>query len=160
MAQQRWGFGWGNQPWPRDLEEMRRRVNEEFVRPVMHAVWERMPEEAKAWSPALDVFEKADSIVIKFDLPGLKQEDVDVSVTEDTLTIKGERKAEPGIKEEDYKRREISYGGFYRSVTLPSSVETQNIDAVYEDGVLRITLQRAAGAKPRKVKIQVKKGTT
>ncbi len=160
MPAQKWGFSWANQPWPRDLEEMRRRVNEEFVRPVMHAVWERMPDEAKAWSPALDIFEKGDSIVIKFDLPGLKREDIDVSVTEDSLMIKGERKPEAGVKEEDYRRSEISYGGFYRSVTLPSSVDTQNIEAVYEDGVLRITLQRAAGTKPRKVNVQVKTETS
>jgi HSP20 family protein len=161
MASERWNFSRMNPPFRpmRDLEEMRRRFDEDIVRPVMHAVWERIPEEVKTWSPAIEVFEKGENVIIKVDLPGMKQEDIDVSVTEDTLTIKGDRKRETGVRAEDYDRGEISYGSFFRSVTLPSSVDTRSIEAVYEDGILRITLQRAAGAKPRKVTVQVKKGT-
>jgi HSP20 family protein len=125
----------------------------------MHAVWERIPEEVKGWSPSIDVFEKGDNFEVKVELPGMKQEDVDVSVSDDTLTIKGERMPESRVKEDDYYRSEIAYGSFYRSIALPSSVDTKNIEAVYEDGILRVTLQRAAGAKPKKVNVQVKKGT-
>ena len=82
----------------RDLEDMRRRFDEDVIRPVMHAIWERIPEEAKTWSPAVDVFEKVDSIIVKAELPGMKQEDIDVSVAEDYLTIKGEKKRKPGLK--------------------------------------------------------------
>ncbi|HLC23856.1 MAG TPA: Hsp20/alpha crystallin family protein [Dehalococcoidia bacterium] len=142
-----------------ELEEMRRRFEEDIVRPVMHAVWERIPEEQKGWAPPIDVIERNDNFVVRVELPGMKQEDIDVSVSDDTLTIKGERKPESGIKGEDYDRSEIAYGSFYRSVVLPSSVDNKNIEAIYEDGILRVTLQRASGAKPKRVTVQVKKGT-
>ena len=144
---------------PRELEEMRRRFEDDIARPFIRAIWEHIPEEVKGWAPSIDVFEKGDNFVAKVELPGMKQEDVDVSVSDDTVTIKGERKPESGIKDEDYDRSEIAYGSFYRSVVLPSSVDTKNIEAVYEDGVLRVTLQRASGAKPKRVTVQVKKGT-
>ncbi len=144
----------------RELEEMRRRFEDDIARPFIRAIWEHIPEEVKGWAPSIDVFEKGDNFVVKVELPGMKQEDVDVSVSDDTLTIKGERKPESSVKDEDYYRSEIAYGSFYRSIALPSSVDTKNIEAVYEDGILRVTLQRAAGAKPKKVNIQVKKGTS
>jgi HSP20 family protein len=153
----------GRDPLPfrpfRDLEEMRRRFDEDVIQPVMHAVWQRIPEEAKSWSPAVDIFEKGDNLMIKTELPGMKLEDVDVYVTDDILTIKGDREPEAGIKEENYFRSEIAYGNFYRSVNLPFSVDTKSIEAVYEDGILRITLQRTAGSKPKRVTVQVKKST-
>ncbi|MEK7354302.1 MAG: Hsp20/alpha crystallin family protein, partial [Chloroflexota bacterium] len=115
------------------------------------------PEEQKGWAPPVDVFEEGDTLEVKVELPGVKQEDVDVSVSDDTLTIKGERKQESSVKDEDYYRSEITYGSFYRSIALPLSVDTKNITAVYDDGILRVTLQKAAGAKPKKVTVQVKK---
>ena len=162
MSTGRWRMGRDPSPFRplRDLEEMRRRFDEDVVQPVMHAVWQRIPEEAKSWSPAVDIFEKGDNLMIRVELPGIKLEDIDVSVTEDTLTIKGDRNPESGIKEENYFRSEVAYGSFYRSISLPFSVDTKSIDALYEDGILRITLQRAAGTKPKKVSVQVKKNTT
>ena len=159
MPEEKWGIGRdpGHFRPMRDLEDMRHRFDEDIVRPVMHAIWEHMPDEAKTWSPSIDVFEKSDSLIIKAELPGMKQEDIDVYVSEDALTIKGQKKRESGIKDTDYHRNEAVYGAFYRSINLPFSVETKNIDAVYEDGILHIILQRAAGAKPQKINIQVKK---
>lgn len=141
----------------RELDDIRRRFEDEVARPVIRSIWERLPDEMKEWAPSVDVFERGDSFVVKVEIPGVKQEDVDLSVAEDTLLIKGERKAEIGVKEADYHRSELSYGGFYRSVSLPAPVDSQNIDAVYEDGILRITLPIARGAKPKKVAIKVKK---
>ena len=141
-----------------ELEEMRRRFEDDVVRPLTRAIWERIPEEQKGWAPPIDVIENSDNFVVKVELPGMKQEDIDVSVSDDTVTIKGERKQESSVKDEDYYRSEIAYGSFYRSIALPSGVDTKNIEAVYEDGILRITLQRAAGAKPKNVTVQVKKG--
>lgn len=160
MPAERWGRhdGGGAFRPVRELEEMRRRFEDDFVRPVMHAVWERIPEEVKGWSPSVDIIEGGDTFEVKIELPGMKQTDVDVSVTDDMLAIKGERKPEGGVKNEDYYRNEIAYGTFYREIGLPAAVDTRNIEAVYEDGILRITLQRPAGAKPKKVNIQVKKG--
>ena len=160
MPADRWNFRHGQASFhaPRELEDMRRRFEDDIVRPVMRAVWERIPEEVKGWSPSVDIIERSDTFEVKVELPGMKQADVDVSVTDDTLTIKGERMPESGIKNEDYYRSEIAYGSFYRSVSLPAAVDTKNIEAVYEDGILRVTLQRAAGTKPKKVNVQVKKG--
>ena len=142
-----------------ELEEMRRRFEEDIIRPVMRSIWERIPEEQKGWAPPVDVIEKSDNFVIKVELPGIKHEDIDVSLSDDTVTIKGERKPESDIKDEDYDRSEIAYGSFYRSIALPSSVDTKSIEAVYKDGVLRVTLQKASGAKPKKSTVQVKNGT-
>jgi HSP20 family protein len=161
MPAKRWRIGRDPLPFRPipELEEMRRRFDEDVIRPVMHAVWERVPEEMKSWSPAVDVLEKGDNLLVKVELPGMKLEDISLSVTEDALTVKGERKPESAVKEEDYYRSEIAYGGFYRSVDLPFSVDTKTIEALYEEGVLRVTLQRAAGSKPKRVTVQVKKGT-
>ena len=104
MAQENWNIN--QNPWPirptREMEEMRRRFEEDIVRPAMHAIWARIPDEIKGWSPAVDVFERGDNLEIKVDLAGVKQEDVDVSVSNDTLHIKGERRPENGVKEQDY----------------------------------------------------------
>jgi HSP20 family protein len=162
MAPEKWTIP--QNPWPfrptREMEEMRRRFEDDVVRPAMRAVWERVPEDIKGWSPSVDVFEKGDYVEIKVELPGVKQEDVDVSISNDMLMIKGERRMEAGIKNEDYSRNEISYGNFYRSIALPANVDTKNIEATYEDGILRIKLQRAAGAKPRKINVEFKKSAT
>jgi HSP20 family protein len=162
MAPEKWTFG--QNPWPfrptREMEEMRRRFEDDVVRPAMHAVWERIPEDIKGWSPAVDVFEKGDTLEIKVELPGVRQEDVDVSISNDMLMIKGERRMESGIKSEDYSRNEIAYGNFYRSISLPANVDVKNIEAMYEDGILRIKLQRAAGSKPKKINVEFKKATS
>ena len=140
-----------------ELNDMRRKFEEDVIKPVMRSIYGHIPEEQKGWAPPVDVIEKSDSFVVKVELPGMRQEDIDVSVSDDTVTIKGERKPESGVKDEDYDRSEINYGSFYRSVVLPSGVDTKNMEAVYEDGILRITLQRVSGAKPKKVTVQVKK---
>jgi HSP20 family protein len=119
---------------------------------------ERIPEGVKGFSPSVDVLEREDSFEVKVELPGIKESDVEVSVSEDILTIKGERTPAEGTKQEDFYRNEIAYGSFFREITLPSKVDTKNVDAVYENGILTVTLRRAAGAKPKKVTIQVKKG--
>jgi HSP20 family protein len=145
---------------PREFEEMRRRFDEDFVQPALHAVWERIPEGVKSWSPAVDIFEKGDTITVKIEVPGMKLEDIDVNVTEDTLTVKGERRTETAVKDEDYFRSEIAYGAFFRTIDLPFNIDTKSSEAVYQDGLLIINLQRAAGSKPKRVSIQVKKSTT
>jgi HSP20 family protein len=107
--------------------------------------------------PAIDVFEKDDKFVVKAELPGMKEEDIDVSVVGDTLTIKGEKKTETEVKEEDYYRCERSYGSFVRSIPLPSTVNADKIEANYEGGVLEVSLPKVAKVKPKKVKVSAKK---
>ena len=109
------------------------------------------------WAPAIEVFEKEDKFVVKAELPGIKEEDVDVSVVDDILTIKGEKKTENEVKEEDYYRCERSYGSFFRSIGLPSNVDAKKIEASYEDGVLEVTLPKAVEAKLRKITVSTKK---
>ena len=156
-----WGFNFGTTPLRpiRDIEELSRRFENEIMRPAMHAVWDRIPDTMKAWAPPVNVVEKGDNFEVKVELPGVKQTDINVSVADDVLMVSGERKPDAGVKDEDYRRVEIATGAFYRSIMLPAAVDTKNVEAVYEDGMLRITLQREASAKAKKVNITVKKGT-
>jgi HSP20 family protein len=158
MAMERWRPRWGMTPWRpfRELEDVERRFDETFGRPTLPSLWWRFPEET-GWIPALDVFEKDNKLVVKAEIPGMKEEDIDVSVVGDTLTIKGERKSETEVKDEDYYRCERSYGSFFRSIPLPSAVDANKIEANYEDGVLEVTLPKTAAAKRKKVKVAAKK---
>lgn len=158
MAMERWRPRWGMTPWrpSRELEDVERRFDEIFGRPTLPSLWWRFPEET-GWIPALDVFEKDNKLVVKAEIPGMKEEDIDVSVVGDTLTIKGERKSETEVKDEDYYRCERSYGSFFRSIPLPSAVDANKIEANYEDGVLEVTLPKTAAAKRKKVKVAAKK---
>ena len=110
--------------------------------------------------PAVDVFEKEDKFVVKAELPGMKEEDVDVSVIGDTLSIKGEKKTETEIKDENYYRCERSYGSFYRSIPIPSNVDANKIEASFEDGVLEVALPKSAEVKPKRIAVSAKKKTT
>jgi HSP20 family protein len=162
MVIERWRPRWGLTPWRpiRDMEDMERRFDELFSRPFLPATWRRLPLEERGWAPAIEVFEKGDKFVIKAEVPGMKEEDVDVSVVGDTLTIRGEKKAESEVNEEDYYCCERSYGSFFRSIALPSTVDAKKIEASYEDGVLEVTLSKAAEVKPKKVPISAKKITS
>ena len=110
--------------------------------------------------PAVDVFEKADKFVVKAELPGIKEEDIHVSVVGDTLSIRGEKKTETEVKEEDYYRSECSYGSFYRSIRVPSNVNADKISASFEDGVLDVALPKSAKVKPRRLTVSAKKKAT
>ena len=105
--------------------------------------------------PPVDVYEDAHKVVLKLEVPGIKQEDLDIRLENQTLTIKGERKFEKDEKEENFHRIERSYGSFLRSFTLPQTVDSENVQASYENGVLGITLNKKAEAKPKQVKISV-----
>jgi HSP20 family protein len=111
----------------------------------------------RTWAPAVDIFEDENSIVLKAELPGLDPKDVEVRVEDNTLYLKGERKFEREVKEENYHRIERSYGSFARSFSLPNSIESEKVDANYKDGVLTLTLPKREEAKPKAVKINVSK---
>jgi len=162
MTIERWRPTRGLTTWNplRELEEMERRFNDIFSRSYLPSIWRRIPVEERGWVPAMEVFEKEDKFVVKAELPGMKQEDIDVSVVGDTLTIKGERKAESEIKEEDYYCCERSYGSFYRSVALPSNVDAKKIGADYEDGILEVSLPKVPEVKPKKISVLAKKKVT
>lgn len=108
------------------------------------------------WSPAIDVYDSKDNILVKADLPGLTKDEIEVSIQDDNLIIKGEKKKDTEVKEENYYRTERFYGSFYRTVELPAQVEADKVDAKYEDGVLSLTLPKKEDAKPKKITIDVK----
>ena len=107
------------------------------------------------WTPALDVHEDKDSFIVRTELPGLKREDIEVSLHEGTLAISGERKAETVSEGTEVHRQERFYGKFQRALTLPTPVAADKIKAQYKDGVLTVTLPKVEEAKPKQIDISV-----
>ena len=108
----------------------------------------------RAWSPAVDVKETQDALQFHVELPGLKKEDVEITIENNVLTIAGERKFEKETKDENYHRLERSYGAFSRSFTLPTGVRSEQVEAKFENGVLAVTLPKQEESKPRKISIR------
>src|ERR1700740_2046461 len=113
-----------------------------------------------AFVPAVDIYEDEHKIVLKLEVPGMKQEDLDIRLENSTLTVRGERKFEKEEKEENFHRIERRYGSFYRAFTVPNTVNTENVKADYDAGVLRIQLEKRAEAKPKQIKVQVGGGAS
>jgi len=109
-----------------------------------------------SWSPAVDIYDSKDSILVKADIPGMKKEEIDVSVHNDCLIIKGEKKQEKEIKEKDFVRTERFYGSFNRTIRLPAEVDAEKVNATYKNGVLELVLPKKEDAKPKQIKIEVK----
>jgi HSP20 family protein len=105
-------------------------------------------------TPAVDVFERDGKVVVKAEMPGIKAEDIDVSVSEGQITISGERKEETEVKEQDYYRCERSYGRIYRSLALPAGCDTQQAEASLKDGVLEVVAPKKVEASTRKVDVK------
>ncbi len=105
---------------------------------------------------AIDMYETDDNVVVKTAIPGVKADDIDVSVTGDTLTVRAETKEEEEVKRESYLRRERRFGSYCRTVTLPGGLETDQAEADYDDGVLTLTFPKAEEVKPKSIKITSK----
>lgn len=115
----------------------------------------RQRSEVMEWAPEVDVLQKDDDLMIKAELPGVKPEDVDVTVQDGVLTVSGVRKAEEEVEHGGYYLRERRHGSFSRSMTLPEGVDEENIRARFEDGVLEITIDGAAAVRePRRIQIE------
>ena len=108
------------------------------------------------WQPAVDIYETADSIVIKAELPDVDQKDIDVRIEESTLILKGERKHADEVVKENYHRIERYFGAFQRSFSLPTSVDQEKVEANCEKGILTIILPKKEETKPKQINIQVK----
>jgi len=108
-----------------------------------------------AFVPAVDVYEDEHSIQLKLEVPGIDEKDLDIKVENNVLSVSGERKLEKEEKEENFHRVERRYGSFTRSFTLPSTVSTDDIQADYDHGVLKIRLAKRAEAKPKQIKVSV-----
>ena len=107
------------------------------------------------WTPLVDVFEDADGVTLKVELPEVEAGDVDLHVEDNTLTIRGERKFEQATVENGYQRLERAYGAFQRSFALPPTIDAEHISAESKDGILFIRLPKRAETKPRQIKVQV-----
>jgi HSP20 family protein len=138
----------------RDLATMQNRINR-FVR---ESYSPEGPEEVlttTSFAPPVDIYEDEHTIAVKMEVPGIDEKDIDVRIENTTLTVHGERKIEKEEKEENFRRVERLYGSFTRSFTLPSSVDTGQVSAHYDKGVLKISLAKKAEAKPKQIKVNV-----
>ena len=114
------------------------------------------PRASRPWSPAVDIVESENELIVKADLPDVKIEDITVHVENQTLTIKGERKFEKDDNARGYHRIERSYGAFVRSFAVPNTFDTDHIAAQFKNGVLSVTLPKKETAKPRQIKVEVR----
>ena len=135
-----------------DLETERHRL---FGRPLFPSTW-LAPKSGGQWLPEVDVTEEKDRLIVKADLPGMKQEEIAVEVSDGVLTMKGERKRESETRDAKTYRVERSYGGFLRSLTLPAGVDATKAHAAYKSGVLEIALPKLAEAKAKQIKVEVR----
>jgi HSP20 family protein len=110
------------------------------------------------WAPAVDIYETENELVVKADLPDVSEKDLDVRIENNTLTIRGERKFEKKVEEENYLRVERTYGSFSRSFSLPNTVNSEAIKADYKNGVLTVELPKRAESKPKQIKVNVTNG--
>lgn len=146
---------WEISPWRpfKELDQIRREIDR-----LWDSFFERKParvEGVSEWFPSLDVSETDGAYVVKVEVPGIDPKDIDISLMDHLLTIKGEKKQEKEEKEENYHLVERSYGSFTRSIRLPSQVQSDKIDATYKNGVLKITLPKTEEAKKKEIKIKV-----
>jgi HSP20 family protein len=132
-------------------QAMDRLFEDSFVRPSR--ALEGLGEVA---GPALDIYQKPDEVVVKAALPGVKPEEVNIDITGDTLTIKGESKAEQEINREDYLYQERRYGAFSRTVVLPIGLKSDKAEATMEDGVLTLSIPKTEEIKPKAIKVKAK----
>lgn len=137
----------------RDLATLHERMNRLFDETVARTRGIEPSELTGAWAPAVDVYEDADRYLLYAELPGLSKNDVQIELKDNVLTIKGERKFDELLKDQTAHRVERSYGQFVRSFLLPAQVEAGKVEAKFTDGVLTVTVPKAAAAKPRLIPI-------
>ena len=154
MAVMRW-HNQGLEPWSaaRDIDEVQAEMNRLFGRffgqPTQSGVSERV------WAPVADMYETKDDLVIKLDLPGMNEKDVQVSITGDLLSVKGQRLETQEVNQESYYRTERWAGRFERIFQLPIPVQADKVRATYREGVLTVTLPKVEAVKPKDIKIDV-----
>lgn len=138
-----------------DLTRLQREVNRLFEDNTRPAVRNGGPEQAslRAWSPAVDISEDGNEIVVKADLPGVKQDDIDIELTGETLTIRGERKFEDTQRKDNYVRVERAYGSFQRAFNIGVPIQADKVSASFRDGILELRLPKSEETKPKKIQV-------
>jgi HSP20 family protein len=131
------------------LTDLRDEIDRFFEAPLART------SEFLGWAPAFDVYEEKDNYVVKAELPGIKREDINVSLHEGDLIISGERKSETPGEGTEVHRAERFFGKFQRTVSLPATVATDKVSAEYKDGILTVTLPKSEAAKPKQIQVNV-----
>lgn len=139
-----------------DVLNIQREINRAFDGFFRRDTWDEDNLVPTSWSPSVDVAERNDEYVVKVELPGVSKDDVKITMQDNVLTIRGEKKEEKETKESSYHRVERSYGSFQRFFTLPTTVKSDKVDASYKDGILTISLPKAEEAKPKQIEVKVK----
>jgi HSP20 family protein len=154
MSLVRWNPARELAAWPSDLFGIQREMNKMF-----DGVFRGIGNEDytfSSWTPAVDIAEHDDEYLVKVELPGVNKDEVKLTLENNILTIRGEKKQEKETKKENYHRVERNYGAFQRSFTLPAAVKSDKIDASYKDGILTVSLPKAEEAKPKQIEVKVK----
>ncbi|HEX5412764.1 MAG TPA: Hsp20/alpha crystallin family protein [Terriglobia bacterium] len=141
----------------RDLVSTQDRFNQLFNETFSQALGEQQEVSPRGWVPPVDIYETGDSVVLKAELPGINPDDVEIRVEGGTLYLKGERKFEKKVEEQNLRRVERSYGSFTRTFSIPKTVDSEKVNAEYNNGILTLTMSKREEAKPRSVKIKVAK---
>ena len=139
----------------RDITTLQDRMNQLFGNFLERGPGREEGLGTGVWMPAVDIYETKDAICVRAELPGVEKEAIGVEVKDGVLVLRGERKFEKEVKEENYHRIERAYGNFHRSFALPSSVDGEKVTARMKEGVLEVTLPKKEQAKPKQVKITV-----
>jgi len=140
--------------WERGMDKMLEDFFGRRARPWWPERWSRA-DEMEVRPPIVDVFEEKDDIVVKAELPGMEKDNIEVNLTDHTLTIKGEKKKEEEIKRENYYRAERSYGSFLRTLELPKDVHADKVKASFKNGILEVRMPKTEEAKAKEVKVKV-----
>lgn len=138
------------------FEEMERFFEEAFRRPFFAPSWMpriKLPEMMGEVSPSVDIFEDGNDVVVKAEVPGMRKDDIDVNLTQDTITISGQKAAEEKVERKDFYRLERTFGSFTRKLRLPADIQTEKARASFKDGVLEVRIPKSPTAKARKIAI-------
>ncbi len=138
----------------REMDRMMEDVFGRRMRPWWREPWFGV-DRIEVTAPSVDIFEEKDDIVVKAELPGIEKDNVEVNLTDHTLTIKGEKKKEEEVKEENYYRAERSYGSFLRVLDLPKDVHADKVKASFKNGVLEVRMPKTEEAKAKEIKVKV-----
>jgi HSP20 family protein len=137
------------------LQDRFNSIFSDFARPLIAEPQTETASAMGSFVPAVDVYEDQNALKLQLEVPGVKQEDLDIRIENQTLTIKGERKLESAAKQENFHRIERRFGSFIRTFTLPQTIDTDAVSASYDAGVLTVSLGKKAEAQPKQVKIEV-----
>jgi len=138
----------------RHLSVLRNEIERLFEYPL-NALTSSSQDFLSGWSPSIDLYDDRDHFVLKAELPGMKKEDIDISMHGDVLTVSGERKEEETYDKAETYRSERFLGRFQRTLTLPSAVDPNKVQASYKDGILTVTLPKSEEAKPKQIEVKV-----